>query len=58
MNKNETINLSKAFVQSIGGKIGFFQGDIKKLSDDIKELKPTIFCTVPRLLNRIYSAVS
>lgn len=43
---------------SMGGKIGFYQGDVKKLIDDMKELKPTIFCTVPRVLNRVYSKVS
>jgi long-chain acyl-CoA synthetase len=42
----------------MGGKIGFYQGDIKKLVDDMKEVKPTIFCTVPRLLNRIYAKVN
>lgn len=29
--------------------------DIKRLLDDIKELKPTVFCAVPRVLDRIYS---
>lgn len=29
--------------------------DIKQLIDDIKELKPTIMCAVPRVLDRIYS---
>ena len=43
---------------SLGGRIGFFQGDIRKLVDDIKEIKPTIFVTVPRLLNRIYSKIT
>lgn len=42
----------------MGGKIGFYQGDIKKLIDDMKEIKPTIFCTVPRLLNRVYARVN
>lgn len=50
--------VSQATVVSMGGKIGFYQGDIKKLIDDMKELKPTIFCTVPRLLNRIYSKIN
>lgn len=50
--------ISQATVVSMGGKIGFYQGDIKKLVDDMKELKPTIFCTVPRLLNRIYSKIN
>lgn len=40
-----------------GGKVGFFQGDIKLLPDDIKALQPTIFPVVPRLLNRIYDKV-
>lgn len=37
-----------------GGCIGFFQGDTLKLLDDIKALRPTIFPSVPRLLNRIH----
>uniref|UniRef100_A0A8C3LNL5 Arachidonate--CoA ligase n=1 Tax=Chrysolophus pictus TaxID=9089 RepID=A0A8C3LNL5_CHRPC len=32
-----------------GGRIGFFQGDIRLLSDDMKALRPTIFPVVPRL---------
>lgn len=40
-----------------GGRIGFFQGDVKKLMDDIKELKPTVFPSVPRLLCRVYDKV-
>ena len=40
-----------------GAKIGFFRGDIKKLTDDIKLLRPTIFPSVPRLLNRVYDKV-
>lgn len=28
---------------SIGGRIGYFQGDPRKLVDDIGELRPTIF---------------
>lgn len=40
-----------------GAKIGFFQGDVKKLMDDIQELKPTVFPSVPRLLNRVYDKV-
>lgn len=50
--------ISQSTVVMMGGKIGFYQGDIKKLVDDMKELKPTIFCTVPRLLNRIYSKIN
>uniref|UniRef100_UPI00398F4131 long-chain-fatty-acid--CoA ligase 1-like isoform X2 n=1 Tax=Pristiophorus japonicus TaxID=55135 RepID=UPI00398F4131 len=40
-----------------GARIGFFQGDIRLLMDDIKVLKPTVFPVVPRLLNRMYDKV-
>ncbi|XP_064624838.1 long-chain-fatty-acid--CoA ligase 1-like isoform X2 [Lineus longissimus] len=40
-----------------GAKVGFFSGDVKKLLDDIRELRPTMFPTVPRLLNRLYDQV-
>ncbi|CAL5425496.1 unnamed protein product [Camellia sinensis] len=32
---------------NIGGSIGFWRGDVKLLTEDIGELKPTIFCAVP-----------
>ncbi|XP_017339716.1 long-chain-fatty-acid--CoA ligase 5 [Ictalurus punctatus] len=41
----------------VGGRVGFFQGDIKLLTNDMKTLKPTIFPVVPRLLNRVYDKV-
>ncbi|NXJ08442.1 ACSL5 ligase, partial [Odontophorus gujanensis] len=44
-------------IYSCGAKVGFFQGDIKLLTDDMKALKPTIFPVVPRLLNRIYDKI-
>ncbi|XP_036069976.1 long-chain-fatty-acid--CoA ligase 1 isoform X3 [Oryzias melastigma] len=40
-----------------GARIGFFQGDIRWLFDDLHTLKPTFFPGVPRLLNRIYDKV-
>uniref|UniRef100_A0A7M4EXY3 long-chain-fatty-acid--CoA ligase n=1 Tax=Crocodylus porosus TaxID=8502 RepID=A0A7M4EXY3_CROPO len=40
-----------------GAKVGFFQGDIKLLTDDMKALKPTLFPVVPRLLNRVYDKI-
>ncbi|NXX51006.1 ACSL5 ligase, partial [Tricholaema leucomelas] len=42
---------------SCGAKVGFFQGDIKLLTDDMKTLKPTLFPVVPRLLNRVYDKI-
>ena len=41
-----------------GGRIAFFGGDIKRLVNDIQVVRPTIFVSVPRLLNRIYDKVS
>ncbi|KAK4365484.1 hypothetical protein RND71_016842 [Anisodus tanguticus] len=40
-----------------GAAIGFWRGDVKLLIEDIGELKPTIFCAVPRVLDRIYSGL-
>ncbi|KAL9553112.1 hypothetical protein MBANPS3_003455 [Mucor bainieri] len=40
-----------------GAALGYYQGDTLKLLDDIAELKPTVFCSVPRLFNRIYDKV-
>jgi long-subunit acyl-CoA synthetase (AMP-forming) len=34
------------------------QGDTRLIVDDIKALQPTIFPTVPRLLNRMHDKVS
>ncbi|KAK7111907.1 long-chain-fatty-acid--CoA ligase 5-like isoform X1 [Littorina saxatilis] len=44
-------------IYMLGAQIGFFQGDVRKLMDDIKELQPTLFPCVPRLLNRFYDKV-
>lgn len=40
-----------------GAKIGFSSGDVKLLTNDLQALKPTIFPTVPRLLNRMYDKI-
>ncbi|KAJ2724994.1 medium-chain fatty acid-CoA ligase faa2 [Coemansia sp. Benny D115] len=37
-----------------GGRIGMFSGNILNVVDDMQALKPTIFASVPRMLNRIY----
>lgn len=42
---------------SVGGAVGFYLGEIRRLSDDMKALKPTVTPAVPRLLNRIYDKV-
>ena len=41
----------------IGGAIGYWQGDVNKLLDDISELKPSVFIGVPRVFDRIYARV-
>ncbi|ORX52029.1 acetyl-CoA synthetase-like protein [Hesseltinella vesiculosa] len=41
-----------------GGRIGCFSGEVELLLEDIQILKPTLFPSVPRLLNRIYSKLA
>lgn len=40
-----------------GATIGMFGGDVTKLKDDMQELKPTIFASVPKLYNRFYDLI-
>lgn len=40
-----------------GGSLGFFNGDVFRLKEDLAELRPTIFVSVPRLFNRFYDAM-
>ncbi|KAL2477063.1 Long chain acyl-CoA synthetase 2 [Forsythia ovata] len=40
-----------------GSSIGFWQGDIRYLIEDLVVLKPTIFCGVPRVYDRIYTGI-
>lgn len=42
---------------SVGAQIGFAQGDRKRIVSDLKALRPTVFCSVPQLLNRMYDGV-
>ena len=39
-------------------QVGYFSGDPLKLLDDLKELRPTCFPSVPRLFNRIYDKIT
>lgn len=41
-----------------GMAIGYYSGDPLKLLDDLKELKPSYFPSVPRLFNRIYDKIT
>jgi len=45
------------FFLYLGGSIGYWQGDVTKLLDDIAALKPSIFIGVPRVFDRIYARI-
>ncbi|OAV97152.1 hypothetical protein PTTG_02762 [Puccinia triticina 1-1 BBBD Race 1] len=47
----------EAILLAIGAPIGYSCGDNLRLLEDVQLLKPTIFLSVPRVLNRIYQAV-
>ncbi|XP_052179737.1 probable CoA ligase CCL6 [Diospyros lotus] len=40
-----------------GSSIGFWRGDVRYLIEDVVELKPTMFCGVPRVYDRIYAGI-
>ena len=48
---------AEAYIISRGGRIGFFQGDLRKLTDDIKALQPTVYAGVPKVFQRIMNEV-
>ena len=41
----------------MGASIGYWQGDVLKLLDDVGALKPALFLGVPRVFDRIYARV-
>ena len=41
----------------VGARVGFYQGDVRKLTADLGELKPTVFAGVPRVFDRVYDAI-
>jgi len=48
---------SEELMLHVGASIGYWRGDIKGLVDDIGALRPTLFCGVPRVFDRIYAGV-
>eukprot|EP00879_Flechtneria_rotunda_P004637 GHRR01004896.1.p1 GENE.GHRR01004896.1~~GHRR01004896.1.p1 ORF type:complete len:595 (+),score=137.38 GHRR01004896.1:491-2275(+) len=50
--------LAEEFMLHKGGSIGYWQGEIPKVLDDIKALRPTLFCGVPRVFDRIYAGIN
>ena len=49
--------VSEEMFLGVGGAIAYWQGDAKRLLDDIEAAKPTIFCGLPRIFDRVYSGV-
>eukprot|EP01091_Cochliopodium_minus_P014737 TRINITY_DN5050_c0_g2_i1.p1 TRINITY_DN5050_c0_g2~~TRINITY_DN5050_c0_g2_i1.p1 ORF type:complete len:710 (+),score=226.12 TRINITY_DN5050_c0_g2_i1:1-2130(+) len=45
--------VSCAAILFVGGKIGFYSGDPRKLIEDLSELKPTLMTVVPRVITSI-----
>ncbi|RIB01319.1 hypothetical protein C2G38_2296505 [Gigaspora rosea] len=45
----------EVLVVSSGASIGYFRGNVLTIIDDMAELKPTIFPSVPRLLTRVFA---
>ncbi|KAF4321867.1 hypothetical protein BBO99_00003471 [Phytophthora kernoviae] len=41
-----------------GAASGFYQGDVLFLMEDLAELAPTLFVSVPRLFNRVYDKIT
>lgn len=50
--------LAEEFMLHRGGSVGYWQGEIPKVLDDIKALRPTLFCGVPRVFDRIYAGIN
>ncbi|CAI5991270.1 unnamed protein product, partial [Closterium sp. NIES-65] len=50
-------HVAEELMTHVGGSIGFWQGDVRNLTNDLEALKPTFFCGVPRIFDRIHSAV-
>uniref|UniRef100_A0AAZ3RSQ9 Arachidonate--CoA ligase n=1 Tax=Oncorhynchus tshawytscha TaxID=74940 RepID=A0AAZ3RSQ9_ONCTS len=51
------IKITEGVILVHGARIGYFQGDIRLLMDDLKTLQPTVFPVVPRLLNRMFDKI-
>lgn len=42
----------------LGSMTSFYSGDVQKIKDDIEVVKPTFFCSVPRLYTRLHDGVN
>eukprot|EP01090_Pellita_catalonica_P018931 TRINITY_DN6271_c0_g1_i4.p1 TRINITY_DN6271_c0_g1~~TRINITY_DN6271_c0_g1_i4.p1 ORF type:complete len:609 (-),score=82.84 TRINITY_DN6271_c0_g1_i4:320-1990(-) len=52
----ERIVTSMAMYRGVG--VGFYQGNVYNLVEDLQALKPTLFCGVPRVFERIFGKVN
>lgn len=50
--------LAEAFCLRQGWRIGYFNGDVTRLIEDIQLLQPTFMVAVPRILNRIAALIN
>jgi hypothetical protein len=51
------LSVNEEWFLSFGAAIGYWQGDVNKLLDDMGALKPALFIGVPRVFDRIYGRV-
>lgn len=50
---------AEATMFGVGARIGFnFQGDIRRLTDDIVAVKPTIYAGVPKVFQRVMAGIN
>ncbi len=50
--------ITQMFTLDLGGTLIYWQRDPKRLLDDIRESRPTIFSSVPRVWEKIYTAAT
>mmetsp|Transcript_8834 Transcript_8834/g.26560 ORF Transcript_8834/g.26560 Transcript_8834/m.26560 type:complete len:673 (+) Transcript_8834:43-2061(+) len=48
---------SEMLFLSVGGSIGYYQGDVRLLLEDMETLKPTIFIGVPRVFSKFEAKI-
>ena len=48
---------AQAFIAANGARVGYFQGNIRKIGEDWKDLRPTLLIGVPRVFNKTYEKV-
>ncbi|CAO2818692.1 unnamed protein product [Amaranthus hypochondriacus] len=49
--------VTEEYFFSKGASVGYFHGNVKEISDDLLELRPTFFAGVPRVFDRVYEGI-